>query len=56
MITTPEEMTLEEAIDLARYLAEENRRLRSVEYLKVKRDIPTVISYDGRRYVFDPNN
>ncbi|SDX64489.1 hypothetical protein [Salimicrobium album] len=49
-------MALEEAIDLAQYLANENRRLRSVEHLKVKREIPTVISYDGRRYVFDPNN
>ncbi|WP_180962582.1 hypothetical protein [Salimicrobium jeotgali] len=56
MTTTPEEMMLEEAIELAQHLAEENRRLQSVEHLKIKREIPTVISYDGRRYVYDPNN
>ncbi|SDX61913.1 hypothetical protein [Salimicrobium album] len=56
MTTIPKEMTLEEAIELAQHLAEENRRLRSVEHLKTKRDIPTVISYEGRRYVYDSNN
>lgn len=50
------QMALEEAVDMCQYLANENRRLKSVEHLKVKRGLPTVISYDGGRYVLDPNN
>ncbi|SDJ76728.1 hypothetical protein [Salimicrobium halophilum] len=50
------QMALEEAIDMCQYLAKENRRLRSVEHLKMKKGLPSVISYDGRRYVYDPNN
>lgn len=25
-----------------------------IEYVKIKKGIPTVINYDGRRYVFEP--
>lgn len=28
--------------------------IESVQHLKIKKDIPTVISYEGRRYIYEP--